>query len=72
MSILGLPSGTGASLVALMVKNLPAVWEIWAHSLGWEVPLEKGKDTHSTILAWRMPWTLESWGHKESDTTEIL
>ena len=46
------------------------MWEIWVHSLGWEVPLEKGKDTHSTILAWRMPWT--EWGRKEWDTTESL
>ena len=51
MSILGLPSGTGASLVALMVKNLPAVWEIWVQSLGQEDPLEKGMATHSSILA---------------------
>ena len=37
--------------------------------LGWEDPLEKGKATHSSILAWRIPWT-SLWGHKESDTTE--
>ena len=56
-----------ASPVAQMVKNPPAVLEIWVHSLGWEDPLEKGKATHSSILAWRIPWTV--WGHKESDTT---
>ena len=39
------------SLVAQMAKNLPAMWEIWVQSLGWEVPLEKGKATHSSILA---------------------
>ena len=41
----------GASLVAQMVKNLPAMWEIWVRSLGWEDPLEKGMATHSSILA---------------------
>ena len=40
-----------ASLVAQLVKNLPAMWEIWIQSLGWEDPLEKGKATHSSILA---------------------
>ena len=46
-----------ASLVAQLVKNLPAMWETWVQSLGWENPLEKGKATHSSILAWRIPWT---------------
>ena len=41
----------GASLVAQLVKNLPAMWESWVGSLGWEDPLEKGKATHSSILA---------------------
>ena len=40
-----------ASLVAQLVKNLPAMWETWVQSLGWEDPLEKGKATHSSILA---------------------
>ena len=40
-----------ASLVAQLVKNLPAVWQTWAGSLGWEFPLEKGMATHSSILA---------------------
>ena len=48
----------GASLVAQMVKNLPAMWETWIPSLVWEDPLEKGKSTHSSILAWRIPWTV--------------
>ena len=62
-----------ASLVAQLVKNLPAVWETWVQSLGWEDPLEKGRATHSSILAWRIPWTISSpWGHKELDTTEQL
>ena len=47
-----------ASLVAQLVKNLPAVWKTWVQSLGWEDPLEKGKATHSSILAWRIPWTV--------------
>ena len=46
-------------LVAQLVKNLPAVQETWAHSLGWEDPLEKGMATHSSILAWRIPWREE-------------
>ena len=46
------------SFVAQLVKNPPAVWETWVRSLGWEDPLEKGKATHSTILAWRIPWTI--------------
>ena len=50
-----------------MVKNLPAVWEVWVQSLGWEDPLEKGMATHSSILAWRIQRVL---GRKELDTTE--
>ena len=44
-----------ASLVAHLVKNLIAMQETWIQSLGWEDPLEKGKATHSSILAWRIP-----------------
>ena len=51
-----------ASLVAQLLKNLPAMQETWVRSLGWEVPLEKGKVTHSSIgwriLTWRIPWTV--------------
>ena len=47
-----------ASLVAQLVKNLPAVWKTWVRSLDWEDPLEKGKATHSSILAWRLSWTV--------------
>ena len=46
------------SLIAHLVKNLPAVWETWVQSLGWEDRLEKGKATHSRILTWRIPWTV--------------
>ena len=49
-------------LVVLMVKNLPAMKETWVRSLVWEDPLEKGMATHSSILAWRMPWTEEPGG----------
>ena len=48
-----------ASLVAQLVNNLPAMWETLVRSLGWEDPLEKGKATHSSILAWRIPWTIQ-------------
>ena len=47
-----------ASLVAQLVKNLPAMQETWVPSLDWEDPLEKGMATHSGILAWRIPWTV--------------
>ena len=46
------------SLVLQLVKNLPAVWETWVRSLGWEDLLEKGTATHSSILAWRISWTV--------------
>ena len=58
-----------ASLVAQLVSNPPAMRETCVRSLDWEDPLEKGKATHSSILAWRIPWTVE-WGRKESDMTE--
>ena len=45
-------------LVVQMVKTLPAMLETWVRSLGWEDPLEKGKATHSSILVWRIPWTV--------------
>ena len=46
------------SLVTQLVKNLPAVWKTWVRSLGWEDPLEKGKATRSSVLAWRIPWAI--------------
>ena len=60
-----------ASLVAQTVKNLPAMQKTQVPSLGWEDPLEEGMATHSSILAWRIPWTEEPggyspWGCKES------
>ena len=56
-------------------KNLPIMRETWVQSLGWEDPLEKGMATHSSILAWRIPWTVEPGGLEsmvlqKSDTTE--
>ena len=45
-----------------MVKNLPAILGTWVQSLGWEDPLEEGVGTHSSILAWRIPWTEEPGG----------
>ena len=66
------------SLVAQMVKNLPEMQETQVQSLGWEDPLEKGLAAHSTIIAWRIPWTKEpgrlysTWVCKELDTTEQL
>ena len=51
-------SALWASLVAQLVKNPPALWVIWVQSLSWEDPLEKRKATHSSILAWRIPWTV--------------
>ena len=56
-----------------MVKNLPAMWEMWVQSLGWEEPLEKEMATHSSVLAWKIPWTeepdgLQSMGSQKSWT----
>ena len=61
--------------MAQMVRSLPAMQETWVRSLGWEDPLEKERTTHSSILAWKIPWTEEPgrlhspWGCKESDMT---
>ena len=68
-SIPGLGTSTGegigyplsyswSSLVSQLVKNPPAMRETWVRSLDWEDPLEKGKANHSSILAWRIPWTV--------------
>ena len=70
-----------ASLVVQIVKKPPTVQEMQVRSLDWEDPLEEGMATHSSILAWRIPWTQETdgpqsmglhWGQKELDTTEQL
>jgi len=66
---------TRASLVAQTIKKLPAMQDILIQSLDQEDPLEKGMATHSSILAWRIPWTeepdgLQSMGSERADTTE--
>ena len=64
-------SKTRVSLLAQMVKHLPAMQETRVQSLGWEDPLEKEMATHSSILAWKIPWTEEPDGlRKEKDMTE--
>ena len=65
---LGFPGGAGGK------KHMPAMWETWVRSVGWEDPLEEGMATHSSILAWRISWTeepdrLQSIGLQESDMT---
>ena len=59
------------SLVTQLVRNLPAIPETWVHSLGWEDPLEKGKATHSSILAWRTPWTEEPGGLQSMESQRV-
>ena len=54
-----LPRFSLASLVAQMLKHLPAMWETWVRYLGWEDPLEREMATHSSILAWKIPWMEE-------------
>ena len=71
------PESWRTSLAARMVENLSTVWETGVQSLGQDDPLEEGMAAHSSILAWRIPWTqeshrLQSRGCKESDTTERL
>ena len=61
----------GASLVAQRVKCLPAMWKTWVRSPGLEDPLEKEMATHSSILAWKMPWTEEP-GRLQSMATSLL
>ena len=59
------------SPVVQMVKNLPAVWETWVQSLGWEDPLEKGTATHSSILACRIPWIEEPGGLQSMESQRV-
>ena len=54
---------SGCKLVAQTVKNLLAMQETQVQSLGWEAPLEKGMATHSSVLTWRMPWTVDPDGY---------
>ena len=55
-----------ASLVAQLVKDLPAMWETWVQSLDWEDPLEEEKATHSSILPWSISWTAKSMGSQRA------
>ena len=65
------PRTSLGSLVAQMVKNLPVKQETQVRSLGWEDPLEKGKATHSSILAWRIPWTEEPGGPQSMGSQRV-
>ena len=74
----------GWAIIVVAVQSLSRVWLFatpwpaalqafpWVWSLGWEDSLDKGKTSHSSILAWRIRWTNSPWGHKESDMTEPL
>ena len=57
--------------MAQTVKNLPAVQETWVGSLGWDDPLEKGMVTHSSILAWSIPWTEEPGGLQSMESHRV-
>ena len=61
----------GASGVAQTIKNLPVMRETWIQSLGPEDPLEKGMTTHSSILAWRIPWTEKPSGLQSMDSQRV-
>ena len=60
-----------SSLMAQMVKHLPAMWETWVQSLGWEDPLEKEMAMHSSMLAWKIPWTEEPGGLQSMESQRI-
>ena len=57
--------------VAQRLKHLPAMWETWVHSLGWEDPLEKEMATHSSIIAWRIPWMEEPGGQQSTGSQRV-
>ena len=57
--------------MAQLVKNLPEMWETWVRSLGWEDPLEKEMETHSSILAWRIPWMEEPGGLQSMGSQKV-
>ena len=57
--------------MAQTVHGLPAMWEIWVQSLGWEDPRERAMATHSSILAWRTPWTEESGGLQSVESQRV-
>ena len=61
----------GLPLVAQRLKHLPAMWETWVQSLGWEDPLEKEMATHSSFLAWRIPWTEQPGGLQSTGSKRV-
>ena len=65
------PAFEQSSLVAQRVKYLPTMQETWVRSLGWEDPLEKEMATHSSILAWRIPWTEEPGGPQSTGSQGV-
>ena len=71
MKSIGLNSGSWASLVAQAVKHLPTMRETWVRSLGWEDPLEKEMATHSSPLAWKIPWTEKPGGLQSMGSQRI-
>ena len=71
MKSIGLNSGSWASLVAQAVKHLPTMRETWVRSLGWEDPLEKEMATHSSPLAWKIPWTEKTGGLQSMGSQRI-
>ena len=60
-----------AALVVQMVKNLPATWETWFQSLGWEDPLEEGRAIHSSVPGWRIPWMEEPGGLQSTGSQRV-
>jgi len=64
-------SDLAEAAVAQTVKNLPAMWETWVQSPGWEDPLVEGMATHSSILAWRIPWTEEPGGLQSMGSQKV-
>ena len=69
--IVGKLSSFRASLRAQLVKNLPAMWETWVQSLGWEDPPEKGKTTVCSILAWRNAWTVHEFAKRQTRLSDF-
>jgi len=71
MTAFSFPHKSRASLVALTVKCLPAMRETWVRSQGWKDPLEKEMATHSSTLAWKIPWTEEPGGLQSMESQRV-
>ena len=69
---IGYPLYSWASLVVQLVENLPAIWETWVWSLGWEDPVEEGMATPSSILSWRIPMARGAWGAAVHGVAELV